>query len=186
MENPSQFRNLIDSSDSIAFGCSHTWGVGVDANETWSYNLDAMNFGVGGCSADFVVRIAPDLLDKYRPKTVYVLWPDWSRFEYIKNGEHRQSLSTDKNRIYFMEIHTEELLKKNFQQQVRQMNQHCNQRDIQLIDMSLYDLVPYIDHADKWPISKLGHHYAPSWHKQVADVFRNAKINNIKHPIAYE
>lgn len=186
MENPSQFRNLIDSSDSIAFGCSHTWGVGVDANETWSYNLNAMNFGVGSCSADFIVRIAPDLLDKCQPTTVYVLWPDWTRFEYIKNKEFIQSLPTDHDRIYFMKTHTEEWLKKNFQQQVSMMNQYCNQRDIQLIDMSLYDLISYIDHADQWPISKLGHHYAPSWHKQVANIFRNAKINNIKHPIANE
>jgi hypothetical protein len=186
MENPSQFRNLIDSSDSIAFGCSHTWGVGVDANETWSYNLDAMNFGVGSCSADFIVRIAPDLVDQYCPKTVYVLWPDWTRFEYIKNGVYMQSLPTDSDRIYFMETHTEEWLKNNFRQQVDKMNQYCNQRDIQLIDMSLYDLIPYIDHADQWPISKLGHHYDPSWHKQVADIFQNAKINNIRHPIANE
>lgn len=186
MENPSQFRNLIDSSDSIAFGCSHTWGVGVDANETWSYNLNAMNFGVVSCSADFIVRIAPDLLDKCQPTTVYVLWPDWTRFEYIKNKEFIQSVPTDHDRINFMKTHTEEWLKKNFQQQVSMMNQYCNQRDIQLIDMSLYDLISYIDHADQWPISKLGHHYAPSWHKQVANIFRNAKINNIRHPIANE
>ena len=62
MENTSQFRNLINSSDSVAFGCSHTWGVGVDANETWSYYLDAMNFGINGCSADFVVRLAFDII----------------------------------------------------------------------------------------------------------------------------
>jgi len=186
MENPLQFRNLIDSSDSIAFGCSHTWGVGVDATETWSYNLNAMNFGIGGCSADFVVRIAPDLMHKYQPNTIYVLWPDWTRFEYIQNVVYLQSLTTDRDRIYFMETHTEEWLKKNFQKQVNLMNQYCNQHNIQLIDMSLYDLIPYIDHADQWPISKLGHHYASSWHQQVADIFRNAKINNIRHPIANE
>ena len=186
MENPLQFRNLIDSSDSIAFGCSHTWGVGVDATETWSYNLNAMNFGIGGCSADFVVRTAPDILDQYQPTTVYVLWPDWSRFEYIKDGKYTQSRPSDKDRIYFMETHTEEWLKNNFRHQVNTMNQYCNQRNIKLIDMSLYDLIPYIDHADQWPLSKLGHHYASSWHKQVADIFRNAKINNIKHPITNE
>ena len=186
MENTSQFRNLINSSDSVAFGCSHTWGVGVDANETWSYCLDAMNFGINGCSANFVVRIAPDILDKYQPTTVYVLWPDWSRFEYIKNREYIQSLPTDSDRIYFMETHPKEWLKKNFQQQVNLMHQYCDERDIKLIDISLYDLVPYMDHADRWPVSKLGHHYDPSWHKQVADIFLNAKINNIKHPIANE
>jgi len=186
MENTSQFRNIIDSSDSIAFGCSHTWGLGVDANETWSYHLGAMNFGVIGCSADFIVRIASDLLEHCRPKTVYVLWPDWSRFEYIKDGVYTKSLPTDSDRIYLMQTHTEEWLKNNFQQKVDAMNQYCNQRNINLVDMSLYDLIAYIDHADRWPLSKLGHHYASSWHKQVADIFDNAKINNIKHPIANE
>ena len=182
MEDHLKFRNIINSSDSVAFGCSHTWGVGVEADETWSYHLKAMNFGIGGCSSDFIVRIAPDILDKYQPTMVYVLWPDWSRFEYITNGVCMQSLPTGKDRIYFMETHTEEWLKKNFQQQVGLMNQYCNDRDIRLIDMSLYDLIPYIDHADQWPLSKLGHHYAPSWHKQVADIFCNAKINNTQHP----
>jgi hypothetical protein len=186
MENTSQFRNLIDSSDSLAFGCSHTWDVGVEADETWPYNLNAMNFGIGGCSADSVVRIAPDLLDKHRPTTVYVLWPDWTRFEYIKDNKYVQSLPNDPNRIYFMKTHNEEWLKENFKQQVSLMNQHCDQRKIKLIDMSLHDLIPYIDHADQWPVSKLGHHYAPSWHKQVADIFYDAKIKNTKHPIANE
>lgn len=184
--NHSKFRNIVNASNSVAFGCSHTWGTGVEADETWAYCLKAMNFGVGACSADFVVRIAPDILNKYQPTTVYVLWPDWARFEYIKDNIYTQSLPTDKDRIYFMETHTEEWLKKNFQQQVGLMNQYCNDRNIKLIDMSLYDLIPYIDHADQWPLSKLGHHYAPSWHKQVADIFHNAKINNIKHPIANE
>lgn len=186
MENTQQFRNPIDSSDSLAFGCSHTWGVGVDANETWAYDLGAMNFGVAGCSADFIVRIASDLMDKYQPNTVYVLWPDWARFEYIKNDIYKQSLPTDADRIYLMKTHTEDWLKTNFYHQVSAMNNYCNQRGVQVIDMSLYDLIPYMDHADRWPVSKLGHHYAPSWHKQVAEIFRNSKIHNKKHSIAYE
>jgi hypothetical protein len=38
--------------------------------------------------------------------------------------------------------------------------------------MALYDLIPYIDHADRWPLSKLGHHYSPVWHQWVADIFK--------------
>jgi hypothetical protein len=29
-------RDNTDATD-IAFGCSHTWGVGVDPHETWSH-----------------------------------------------------------------------------------------------------------------------------------------------------
>jgi len=53
-ENPLKFRNKITNSDSIAFGCSHTWGVGVENNETWPYLLGAKNFGVGSASGDQV------------------------------------------------------------------------------------------------------------------------------------
>jgi len=178
------FRNIVNSSDSLAFGCSHTWGVGVEDNETWPFHLGAINFGRGSASADFIIRIAPELLDKHNPITVYVLWPDWTRFDYIKNGVYNTSLPTDKNRIEFMKNHTDDWLKNNFHQQVKLMQEYCAARNIKLVDMSLYDLIPYIDHANMWPLSKLGHHYAPSWHQQVADIFQNANINNIKHPIA--
>jgi hypothetical protein len=178
------FRNIITNSDSIALGCSHTWGVGVEANETWSYKLNAKNFGVGGCSADLIVRIAPDIFEKQQPTTVYVLWPDWRRFEYVNNGKYCQSLPTDSNRIYFMETHTEEWLINNFSTNTKKMRELCENKNIKLVDMTLYDLIPYIDHADTWPISKLGHHYAPEWHTKVADIFRNATQNNIQHPLS--
>lgn len=186
MENPQSIRTLITDSESVAFGCSHTWGVGVEANETWAHLLGAVNHGIGGCSADFIVRTAPATLSQYRSTTVYVLWPDWTRFEYQQDNRYFQSLPTDKNRIYFMEHHTDSWCLENFQKKVAQFKNFCVDNNIKLIDMTLYDLIPYIDHADRWPLSKLGHHYAPSWHKQVADIFKNAVINNIKHPLNNE
>jgi hypothetical protein len=164
------YRNLINNSNKIAVGCSHTWGVGVDADQTWPYLLGAKNFGVSGCSSDFVARTLPDLIKEYQPTTVYVLWPDWSRFEYFKNGQWRQSLPTDDTRILFMKSHPEEWLHENFNKQVSLVRELC--KDISLNMMTLYDLIPFIDHADKWPLSKLGHHYAPEWHQWVADIFR--------------
>jgi hypothetical protein len=179
-----EFRNIIADSDTVAFGCSHTWGVGVEANETWAYKLGAKNFGMGSCSADYILRIAPDIIKEHNPAVVYVLWPDWTRFEYVKNGKYYQSLPSDSNRIHFMETHPEEWLLDNFAIKAKEMFELCNKHNIRLIDMTLYDLIPYMDHADKWPISKLGHHYAPEWHTKVADIFRNADQNNIQHPLS--
>jgi hypothetical protein len=186
MDDTRSLRTLITASEYIAFGCSHTWGVGVEPNETWSYHLGAVNHGIGGCSADYIVRTAPATLNQYQFKIAYVLWPDWTRFEYQQDNRYFQSLPTDTNRIYFMERHTDSWCLDNFQKKVTQFKNFCVGNNIKLIDMTLYDLIPYMDHADRWPSSKLGHHYAPSWHKQVADIFKNAEINNIKHPLNNE
>jgi len=185
-DNSSFFRSLIEESDAVAFGCSHTWGVGVEADETWSHLLGARNCGIGSSSGDFVVRIAKEIIPERRPKIVYCLWPDWSRFEYLKDGEYFQSLPTDKNRIYFMEKHDDDWCRKNFSKNLVELAELCQSHNARLIDMTLYDLIPYIDHADRWPLSELGHHYSPLWHQWVADIFAKARDQNFKFPLAYE
>lgn len=179
-----QFRNIIDESDAIAFGCSHTWGVGVEPHETWPYLLGAKNFGVGSASSDQVVRLAKTLIEQHSPKIVYCLWPDWSRFEYSHNGVYRQSLPTDPDRLQFMKDHDDNWCLSNFQKNTNLLKTICDRHNCRLIDMTLYDLIPFIDHSDRWPISKLGHHYAPEWHKWVADLFAKARDQNFLFPLA--
>jgi hypothetical protein len=175
------FRSLIDNSSTVALGCSHTWGIGVEAEEAWPYLLGASNFGKPGCSADYVARILPEVLTRYNSKTVYVLWPDWTRFDYEVNGEFVTSLPQDKNRIFFMDTATDEFLKENYLKHVNTVHELC--KGIDLVDISLYDLISFIDHADKWPLSLLGHHYNHVWHEWVADIFKeNARsITNHRH-----
>ena len=156
----------------LACGCSHTYGVGVEPEQAWPRLLGAINCGVPGVSSDYIARNMPLLLEKYKPTTVYVLWPDWTRFEYVEDGKVKQSVATDANRINFMDMATDEWLQDNFNKQVQTVKDLC--KDITLIDMTLYDLIPFIDHADRWPLSKLGHHYNEEWHQWVADIF-NAK-----------
>ena len=95
----------IDST-SVAMGCSHTWGVGVEADQAWPALLPALNLGVQGASADLVVRHVPWVIETYKPRRIFCLWPDWSRFEYTRDGEFHQSLATDMNRIDFLPQHT--------------------------------------------------------------------------------
>ena len=168
----------------MALGCSHTYGIGVEAHEAWPYLLGANNFGKPGISADYLIRIAPELITTHKPTVIYMLWPDWSRFEYVQDGKYHQSLSTDTNRINFMESHPTSWLLDNFQKHTRILRSLCDDNRIQLVDMTLYDLIPYIDHADTWPISQLGHHYAASWHQSIADIFKNAQMNNIEHALS--
>ena len=71
-----------------------------------------------------------------------------------------------------MEMATDDWLQDNFTKQQNSMKTYCTEHNIKLVDITLYDLIPYIDHADCWPLSKLGHHYSPLWHDWVADIFR--------------
>ena len=181
------FRNLIDNSKYVAFGCSHTWGVGVEANETWPYLLNAKNYGIVGASSDQLLRVAREIIEPNSVQTVFVLWPDWTRFEYIDHqGKPQQSHVTDPNRIMFMDTHTDQWCRKNFMENIRQLHIICSVNDIKFVDMTLYDLVPYLDNSDKWPISKLGHHYAPEWHQKVADLFAWADRSNHIFPFSYD
>lgn len=186
MHEYQQFRNPTDHSESIALGCSHTWGVGVEANEAWPSILGAMNFGLEGASGDQVVRIANEQIPKHRPRIVYCLWPDWSRFEYVRDGKIYQSLPTDPNRIDFMSTHDDRWCRSNFSNNLQNLAKLCSEHNARLIDMTLYDLIPYIDHADRWPLSRLGHHYSPEWHRWVADLFKKARDTGLRFPLAYD
>ena len=172
--------------DGVAFGCSHTYGVGVEKNKNWPCLLGVKNFGLAGCSADYVTRIAPNLILNNNANVVFVLWPDWTRFEHTVNGKIVTSLPTDTNRIHYMKSHPTEVLMANFYNQVTVLRNWCDTQNIKLVDMTLYDLIPYIDHADTWPLSKLGHHYAPEWHTWVAAIFDNSYKHNIRHSLRYE
>lgn len=156
----------------LAFGCSHTYGIGVEKYEAWPYLLGAINLGIPGGSTDAIARVITPQLEKYTPSVVYILWPNWTRFEYTLNGHIVQSLPTDKNRIHFMETATDEWLQENFNTKVFEIKKACQSAGVKLVAMTLCDLVPYINQADCWPLSKLGHHYSPLWHQWVAAIFR--------------
>lgn len=155
----------------LAFGCSHTFGIGVEQKQAWPALLNLKNYGAPGVSADYIVRIIGDAIKENNPNKIYILWPDWTRFEYKVNDTYHQSRPTDKNRILFMEEWTDEKLFAHFNNNVTIIKNICDNEQIKLVHMTLDDLVPIIDHADKWPLSTLGHHYSPVWHRWVADIF---------------
>lgn len=170
------------SDTKVALGCSHTYGVGVEKYEAWPALLEAVNYGVIGCSSDFIARTMHKVLEIEKPKIIYLLWPDWTRFEYFKNGEWIQSLASNSDRINYMEIYTESWLRNNFAQQVAKVKKTCNDNDIKLYHMTLYDITPYHNHADRWPKGTDDCHYGPEWHQWVANLF---KTHN-EFPIAYD
>jgi len=162
----------------LAFGDSHTAGAGNHRHEIWAEQLkekigisQIFNMGQGGCSSDYMVRIMPKCLDYFKPEHIFVLWADHGRFEHNKDGTWKQSLPTFPDRIYFMETATDQWLLDNFNEKVQLARNLCAERNIKMFDMTLYDLMPVIDHADKWPIARNGTHFNQEWHSVVAEIF---------------
>lgn len=73
----------------VAFGCSHTFGVALEDQQTWPHRLEQMikmkiiNLGVPGASNDKIVRLLYDFLKHYKqkPKCIFIAWSHKDRFE---------------------------------------------------------------------------------------------------------
>jgi len=72
----------------MSIGCSHTEGVGLNDNETWSHQLSKLidgvdcNFGFGGRSNDYVARCLLAYYDLIKPDLVLIMYPNQDRREY--------------------------------------------------------------------------------------------------------
>jgi len=72
----------------MSIGCSHTEGVGLNDDETWSHQLCKLingvdlNFGYGGRSNDYVTRCLLTYFDIVKPDLVLIMYPDQDRREY--------------------------------------------------------------------------------------------------------
>lgn len=73
--------------DLITIGCSHTEGIGVNDNETWSYytaeklRLKHMNMGFTGRSNDYIARSTNLAIQNYSPRIIAVMYTYISRRE---------------------------------------------------------------------------------------------------------
>jgi len=163
----------------LAMGCSHTKGSGVKQHESWpevlkeKINIDQIiNLGQWGASSDYVIRILPDCLEQFKPDVVFVFWPDYVRFEILKDGIYRQIIPTDKDRILYIESHSDELLKENYANNLKIAAELCRDRAVKLIGISWDDLIPVMDRADKWNKGADNLHFDSVWQHGVAETFK--------------
>jgi hypothetical protein len=165
----------------LTFGCSHTEGVAVLKHDSWPEQLRSntelpqqlFNLGQGSASIDYVCRIMPYCLDYFQPDYVFLLCPNYLRFEYIDSaGVIRQSLPTDSNRINFVKTHDEEWCQQNYKEKLTQIKYLCNNKNIPNFYLKLDDLHSVIDHADRWILASDNMHYDKNWHRVIAEIFR--------------
>ena len=83
----------------LTLGCSWTMGVGVDNDKIWPtlignsyHNSVVCNYGMYGTSCEFIAEQYYKILHSgYRPDVVLVLWPGFSRRDYITDkGNHKK------------------------------------------------------------------------------------------------
>lgn len=85
------YRGNVEPGNGIsaAFGCSFTFGYGVNDNHTWPYILGIANCGQSGISNDRIVRLAISYCNTFKPKDIYVMWTFRQRREWVnENGSY--------------------------------------------------------------------------------------------------
>lgn len=82
-------QSVVTDKTIACFGCSQTFGVGLQTDQTWPYILknllhdeyDVVNFGIAGASSDIISRLVNNYLIQHTPKVVCCLLPDIFRRE---------------------------------------------------------------------------------------------------------
>jgi hypothetical protein len=85
----------------VVLGCSHTFGEGLEENETWvnlvstqsNKTLRWWNLGQPGASADLMIRILYGTEKVLFPKIIIACWPAYSRRERL--DKDIQNLTSD-------------------------------------------------------------------------------------------
>tara|TARA_Y100000748_G_scaffold60039_1_gene48124 strand:+ start:212 stop:886 length:675 start_codon:yes stop_codon:yes gene_type:complete len=183
----------------LVLGCSHTWGVGLESNETWVHHLSQhrperlryWNLGQPGASADKIVRILYGTEKLLDPKIVIICWPIWTRRERLqkfpKDLHNADSLlayendETDEHNflknIFFVEKFAEKNNCKTFHCFAEQ-NYHSSIDDLQVLETyTIRNCWPYWDKfKQRVPYNnpsyaRDGIHYGVEHHQRFAKLF---------------
>ena len=167
-----EFQPLPDGGKNVVvLGCSHTFGEGLEENETWVSQvakdsnkiLRWWNLGQPGASSDLMIRILYGTEKVLFPKIIVACWPAQSRRErldlYPQNLTSNDALlktennNTDRNNflknLFLLEKFAEKNQAKTF---------HCFAEDVYKLDNTLQVLKNYTI-KNCWP--EWDHHHLP-------------------------
>jgi hypothetical protein len=172
-----EFRPLPDGGKNVVvLGCSHTFGEGLEENETWVSQVATesnkilrwWNLGQPGASADLMIRILHGTEKVLFPKIIIACWPAESRRERLDS--HPQNLTsndallktennyTDRNNflknVFLLEKFAEKNNAKTF---------HCFAEDVYTLDNTLQVLKNYTI-KNCWP--EWDQHHLPDAKRQ--------------------
>jgi hypothetical protein len=78
----------------LTLGCSQTFGLGLNDQETWPYKLSqlqnkqVMNMGINGNSPTHIFKQLVDIRKRIRPMAIVVCWPDTMRYYEWHTGRN--------------------------------------------------------------------------------------------------
>lgn len=171
----------------LCFGCSHTEGVGLQNPwptllENYFPEHDVYNLGIGGSSADTVSRLLVNSAKNLRPDKVFVLWPEFARFEQLTIGKtadiimHRGPWSDESEIMPLLE-------------DFNSINNHLKNQCIasllsRLYNFSLYELkIADLIAEKKYPMlprARDSMHFGNEAHRDIADRFIKLTYDNSK------
>lgn len=135
-------------------GCSHTFGTGLNEEETWPsrfkktfckiYNyskndVNLMNFGMGGQSNDYIARNIIVQCNEVKPDLLVILFTYPSRIEYLEKKNIRSigiwnvNDDNDSNAIGYYTYYTDEIGYKNLIKNILLVQYFCKAKNIDYI-----------------------------------------------------
>jgi hypothetical protein len=152
-----EFRPLPDGGKNVVvLGCSHTFGEGLEENETWVSQvakesnkiLRWWNLGQPGASADLMIRILYGAEKVIFPKIIIACWPAQSRRERLEL--HPQNLTSDDPLLKTENDNTDRnnflknvFLLEKFAEKAGAKTFHCFAEDVYEVDNTLQVLKNY-------------------------------------------
>lgn len=158
-----------------AFGDSFTWGVGVQADQTFSSKLGVLNCGERGAGNEKILRNAITYCENFYPRVIMVVWSFPIRYEWLdEDGEFHgwKHLYRDRD-IVIMPHHKafEALDNDNWREYLRQKNQlmlhsFCGANGIDLVQSSNES----VNHHLMGDYGTDNEHPGVKWHNTMADI----------------
>ena len=152
-----EFRPLPDGGKNVVvLGCSHTFGEGLEENETWVSQvakesnkiLRWWNLGQPGASSDLMIRILYGTEKVLFPKIIIACWPAQSRRERLEL--HPQNLTSDDPLLKIENDNTDRnnflknlFLLEKFAEKNQVKTFHCFAEDVYKLDNNLQVLNNY-------------------------------------------
>jgi hypothetical protein len=159
---------------SAAFGCSFTFGIGVEEGQDWPSILGLYNLGRPGSSNDRLVRMAVDYVFKYRPDNIHVLWAYPERREWLDQdnvlkkfnpvSKHNQNTYWHKSHTLLSNAHADAY---NFDRNRLLLHTVCQLNNVRVLELRVENM-----RIRDFGLGSDGSHPGPDWHVHVADVFR--------------
>lgn len=158
----------------LAFGCSHTSGVGVPVEDNWPEQLGSeyfpnhvvYNAGQGGGSCDTVARLAVNMIPILKPDIVTILWPNLNRFESYDGLEEPEFHGPWSDDVFATDNEAYNNQQKN--KVILDLLQEIYKFTLLSLDM---ESMPSFFNDNRFTCGRDQQHNGPDWHEWVSKEF---------------